>query len=257
MALFTDTHVHFYDEAFAGDADAAIARSRAAGVAWMIQPDVDSREREALFALSGRYPGVLYSMLGLYPGSVDARWEDEIAALDAWTDRDIVAIGEIGLDYHWSVEFREEQKRALKVQLELADRLGLPVNIHLRDATDDFFAVLDECRHLNLRGNMHAYSGSYETFLRLQHYGDWSLGIGGVVTFKKARLAEVVRQVPLDRILLETDAPYLTPVPHRGERNESTYIPLIAAKIAELKGVSLEEVAETTTENARKLFSIT
>ena len=256
MPAFIDTHVHFYDEAFAADAEAAIDRALAAGVRKMIQPDVDSRERTALFDLTERHPGVLYAMLGLYPGSVEADWEQEVATLEGWLDRDIVAIGEIGLDYHWSTEFVPEQKRALKAQFELAARLDLPVNIHLRDATEDFLAVLKECRHLGLRGNMHAYSGSYETFLQLQDLGDWSLGIGGVVTFKKAHLAEVVRKVPLDRILLETDAPYLTPVPHRGERNESMYIPLIAAKVAELKGIDIEEVAETTSRNAEKLFRL-
>ena len=257
MTSFIDTHVHFYDEAFAADAEAAIARSIAAGVTKMVQPDVDSRERDAMFALEDRHPGVLFSMLGLYPGSVGTDWEEEIARMEArLADRRVVAIGEIGLDYHWSADFAEEQKRALKVQLELADHLSLPVNIHLRDATEAFFSVLDECRHLSLRGNMHAYSGSYETFLRLQRYGDWSLGIGGVVTFRNAGLAEVVRRVPLERLVLETDAPYLTPVPHRGERNESAYIPLIAATIAELKGVTPEEVAETTTRNAERLFGI-
>ena len=256
MPIFIDTHTHFYDEAFLQDAEAAIERAREAGVAKMIQPDVDSREREALFSLSERHPGVLFSMAGLYPGSVEADWEQEIAALEPWLLKDIVAIGEIGLDYHWSTEFVKEQKRALVVQLELADRLGLPVNIHLRDATEDFLAVLHGCRHLSLRGNMHAYSGSYETFLRLQDYGDWSLGIGGVVTYKNSRLADVVRKIPLDRILLETDSPYLPPVPHRGERNESAYIPLIAAKVAECKGISIEEVAEATTRNAEKLFRI-
>ena len=257
MPTFIDTHVHFYDEAFTSDADLAVGRALAAGVAKMIQADVDSRERDAMFALEDRHPGVLFSMLGLYPGSVDENWENEIARMEArLADRKIVAIGEIGLDYHWSAAFAAEQKRALKAQLELADRLSLPVNIHLRDATDDFFAVLDECRHLTLRGNMHAYAGSHETFLRLQRYGDWSIGVGGVVTFRNARLAEVVRQVPLDRILLETDAPYLTPVPHRGQRNESAYIPLVAAKVAEIKGISLEETAEATTRNAERLFGI-
>ena len=256
MPTFIDTHTHLYDEWLLPDAEEAIARALAAGVGKMIQPDVDSREREALFSLSERHPGVLFSMAGLYPGSVEADWEQEIAALEPWLSKDIVAIGEIGLDYHWSTDFVKEQKRALAVQLELADRLGLPVNIHLRDATEDFLSVLHECRHLTLRGNMHAYSGSYEAFLRLQDYGDWSLGIGGVVTYKNSRLADVVRKVPLDRILLETDSPYLPPVPHRGERNESAYIPLIAAKVAECKGISIEEVAEATTRNAEKLFRI-
>jgi TatD DNase family protein len=256
MLRFIDTHTHFYDEAFAQDAEAAIGRAREAGVFKMIQPDVDSRERQALFDLTARYPGELYPMLGLYPGSVDAGWEKEVEALEGWLDRNPVAIGEIGLDYHWSTEYTKEQKRALKVQLEMADRLALPVNIHLRDATEDFLGVLHECRHLSLRGNMHAYSGSYETFLRLQDYGEWSLGIGGVVTYKNSKLAEVVRKVPLERILLETDSPYLPPVPHRGERNESAYIPLIAAKIAQVKDITIEEVALATTQNAEKLFRL-
>ena len=133
---------------------------------------------------------------------------------------------------------------------------GLPVNIHLRDATGDFLDVLEAHKHLELGGSMHAFSGSYETFRRLQKLGDWYIGVGGVVTFKNASLAEAVRKIPLERIVLETDAPYLTPVPHRGKRNESSYIPLIAARIADLKGIRMEEVARTTTNNAKNLVGI-
>ena len=256
MTEYIDSHTHIADEAFAGEEDAIVARARAAGVSMMLQADIDSRERERMFALTERYPGVLRPMLGLYPGSVDKGWQQEILELEKWTAREVVAIGEIGLDYHYGAEFAREQREALRVQFELAARLDLPVNIHLREATEDFLRILEDCRHLGLRGNMHAYSGSYETFLRIQRCGDWSLGIGGVVTFKKASLAEVVRKVPLDRLLLETDAPYLTPVPHRGTRNESAYIPLIAARVAELKGVELEEVAAVTTQNAKALFRL-
>ena len=256
MTEYIDSHTHIADEAFAGEEDAVVARARAAGVCMMLQPDIDSRERERMFALTGRYPGILRPMLGLYPGSVGKDWQQEILELEKWTGREIVAIGEIGLDYHYGAEFAREQREALRVQFELAARLDLPVNIHLREATEDFLRILEDCHHLGLRGNMHAYSGSYETFLRIQRCGDWSLGIGGVVTFKKASLAEVVRKVPLDRLLLETDAPYLTPVPHRGTRNESAYIPLIAAKVAELKGVDVEEVAAVTTQNAKALFRL-
>lgn len=253
---YIDTHTHITDEAFASDEEGYISRALSAGVGVMLQADIDSRERGRMFALTEQHPGVLYPMLGLYPGSVDKGWQREIDELEKWTDRGIVAIGEIGLDYHYGAEFAAEQREALRVQFELAARLNLPVNIHLREATEDFFRILEDCRHLGLRGNMHAYSGSYESFLRLQKYGDWSLGIGGVVTFKKASLAEVVRKVPLERILLETDAPYLTPVPHRGERNESAYIPLIAAKVAELKETDLETVAAVTTRNAQELFGL-
>ena len=253
---YIDTHTHAYDEAFSGCEDEVVARGVAAGVTIQLQADVDSRERDRMFALVDRHPGVLRPMLGLYPGSVDKDWRREIDALEAWRDRGIVAVGEIGLDYHYGADFKAEQQEAFRVQLELAAAWDLPVNIHLREATEDFFAILEDCRHLHLRGNLHAFSGSAETFERLRRLGDWYVGIGGVLTFKKASLAETVKRIPLERILLETDAPYLTPVPHRGERNESAYIPIIADFLARQKGVSPEEVAETTTANAKRLFSL-
>ena len=249
-----DTHCHISDEAFAGDEEGYISRAKEAGVEIMLQPDVDSRERKAMFDLTDRHPGVLYPMLGLYPGSVDKGWREEIDRLLEYSDRSVVALGEIGLDYYYGKEYAQEQKEALDWQLDYAAQRGLPVNIHLRDAMGDFLDILR--RHKGLRGNMHAYSGSYESFLELQRLGDWYIGVGGVVTFKKASLAEVVRRAPLERIVLETDAPYLTPVPFRGKRNESAHIPLIAAKVAELKEVPIEEVASVTTTNARNLFGI-
>lgn len=253
---FIDTHTHNYDEAYVNDVDMVIERAIAAGVTKLIQPDIDSAEREALFKVVDKHKDCLFPMLGLYPGSVTKDWMKEIEKMLPYKDRGIVAIGEIGLDYHFSTEFAEEQKEAFKYQLNLAAEWDLPVNIHLRDATEAFFEVLEDCKGLPLRGNMHAFSGSIETYERLQKYGDWYVGIGGVVTFKKASIAKTVKDIPLDRILLETDSPYLTPTPHRGTRNESAYIPLIAAKIAEIKDISIEKVAEQTTANAEKLFKI-
>lgn len=253
---FIDTHTHSCDEAFRGEEDGVVARGLAAGVVKQLQADIDSKERDTMFSLVERHPGVLHPMLGLYPGSVDRNWRDEIDAMLPYRDRGIVAVGEIGLDYHYGAETRKEQLEAFRVQLELAAEWDLPVNIHLREATEDFFSVMDDCRHLGLRGNLHAFSGSAETFARLSRYGEWYVGIGGVLTFKKAGIAEAVKHIPLERILLETDAPYLTPVPHRGQRNESAYIPLVAAKLAEIKGVTIEEVAQVTTANARTLFAI-
>ena len=252
--FYIDTHCHLSDEAFSGEEDAYISRAVGAGVELMLQPDVDSRERKAMFDLVDRHPDRLKPMLGLYPGSVDKNWKAEIDRMLEYSDRDVVAIGEIGLDYHEGREFEKEQKEALHWQLDYAKEKDLPVNIHLRDAIGDLLDVIRE--HRGLRGNMHAYSGSYESFLELSRLGDWYIGVGGVVTFKNASLAEVVRKVPIDRIVLETDAPYLTPVPFRGRRNESSYIPIIAAKVAELKGLSVEEVAATTTNNAKTLFGI-
>lgn len=257
MAEFIDTHTHITDEAFAGYEDSFIGRALDSGVTKMILPDIDSGERGAMLAAAARHPGILFPMAGLYPGSVGSGWEKELELADAAARAPgIVAMGEIGLDYHFSTEFVREQKKVFKAQLEIAAELDIPVNIHLRDATEDFFKILDECRGLALRGNLHAFSGSAETFRRLSKYGDWYVGIGGVVTFKNAGVAEAVRKIPLERIVLETDAPYLAPSPLRGTRNESSNIPLIAAKIAELKGTDTDTVAEVTTSNSTRLFGI-
>lgn len=243
------------DPAFGEDTDAVIAAAINAGVYKMLQADTCSAEREAMLSLCKAHPGVLYPMVGLYPGYVTKDWQaevDEVCRLAG--EPDFIAIGEIGLDYHFSVEFKDEQKDAFKAQLELASRLDLPVNIHLRDATDDFFDILESCKNLNLRGNLHAFSGSAQTARRVRNYGEWSVGIGGVLTFKNAHIAKELEDIPLEMILLETDAPYLTPTPFRGTRNDSSRIPLIAAKVAEIKGVSIEEVAQVTSANALRLF---
>ena len=171
---FIDTHCHIYDEAFKGEEDAYIARAEEAGVRIMLQPDVDSRERDAMFSLTDRHPGVLRPMLGLYPGSVDKDWRMEIDRMLEYSDRKVVAIGEIGLDYYYGKEFASEQREALHWQLDYARERDLPVNIHLRDVMGDFLEILKD--HKGLRGNMHAYSGSYESFLELQELGDWYIG---------------------------------------------------------------------------------
>ncbi len=285
--MLIDTHTHFYDEWLLPDAEAAVQRALEAGVGMMIQADVDSHERPAMWEIGDRHPGVIFEMLGLYPGSVTAdNWRGELdqvfaiagaashGAPAAGSDTtpgsyfgstpaaggDIrtspVAIGEIGLDYHEGIAFKEEQKEVLRLQLELAAQMNLPVNIHLRDAWEDFFAILKDCAHLHLRGNLHCFTGSYEIYERANRYGDWSVGIGGVVTFKNASLAKTLERIPLEKILLETDAPYLAPVPYRGRRNESAYLPYIAQKVAEVKGRPLKDIEETTTRNAQRLFNL-
>ena len=269
--MFIDTHTHFYDEWLLPDAEAAVQRALDAGVGKMIQADIDSTERPAMWEIGRRHPGVLFQMAGFYPGSVTAdNWKDELdqvhsifgpgprngAAPGPGDGERIVAIGEIGLDYHEGTDFVREQKEVLRIQLELAARLGLPVNIHLRDAWEDFLAILKDCAHLGLRGNLHCFTASYEIYERANRYGDFSVGIGGVVTFKNAGIAKTLERIPLRHILLETDAPYLAPVPHRGQRNESAFLPLIAAKVAEIKGISPAEAESITTQNAEKLFGI-
>ena len=253
---FTDTHSHLYDAAYAGEEDLAVERAVEAGVGRIIIPDIDSETRQAMFALTDRHPGTLFPTLGLHPTSVNADWKKEIERMEEYSDRPIWAIGEVGIDCYWSKEFIKEQKEVMKLMLKMAHERSLPIIIHSRDATDVILETLKECRHLDTRGVFHAFSGSIETFNEIQKLGEWSVGIGGVLTFKKASIAETVKNIPLEKILLETDAPYLTPVPHRGTRNESSYIPLIAARLAELKNLEIEEVAEQTTTNAEKLFGI-
>ena len=254
--MLIDTHTHFYDEWLLPDAEAAVQRALDAGVGKMLQADVDSRERPAMWEIGDRHPGVIFEMLGLYPGSVAENWREELDALEPYKDKGIVAIGEIGLDYHEGLEFVEQQKEVLRIQLEMAARMNLPVNIHLRDAWEDLFTILADCKHLNLRGNLHCFTASYEIYERANRYGEFSVGIGGVVTFKNAGLAKTLERIPLEKILLETDAPYLAPVPHRGQRNESAFLPLVAAKVAEVKGLSVAEIENITTHNAETLFGI-
>jgi TatD DNase family protein len=253
---FIDTHSHMYDEAFSGEEDLGVQRAIEAGVTKLIFPDIDSKSRSAMFSLADRHQGHIFPCLGLHPTSIDADWEKEMLLMEACLERKIWAIGEIGIDCYWSKEFLEQQQEAFRLQLELAAKKDLPVIIHSRESTELIINILKDCRHLGLRGVFHAYSGSSETFAELQRLGDWYIGIGGVLTYKKASIADTVKRIPLDRILLETDSPYLTPVPHRGKRNESSYIPLIASRLSEQTGHSVEEIAEITTDNAYKLFGL-
>ena len=253
---FIDTHAHLYDEAFSSEEDSAVARACEAGVTKIVFPDIDSQTRDLMFEIADRHPGTVFPCLGLHPTSVGADWQEELSKIEGYAGRKIWAIGEIGMDCYWSKEFVKEQQEVLRIQLELADRLSLPVIIHSRESTELILNVLRDCRHLALRGVFHAYSGSVETWREIEKLGDWYVGIGGVLTYKKASIAETVKNIPLERILLETDSPYLTPVPYRGKRNESAYIPHIAARLAELTGKQIEEVAQATTDNAKKLFNI-
>lgn len=253
---FVDTHSHLYDEAFAGEEELAFGRAAEAGVTRLVFPDIDSNSREAMFAFADRHKGNIFPCLGLHPTSIDAGWEQEMMKMENHLDREIWAIGEIGIDCYWSKEFLEQQKEALRIQLEMAARRDLPVIIHSRESTEIIISILKECRHLGLRGVFHAYSGSRETFMELDRLGDWYIGLGGVLTYRKASIAETAKDIPLERVLLETDSPYLTPVPFRGKRNESSYIPYIAQKLGELTGKDIAEIASVTTSNAQKLFKI-
>lgn len=254
---FIDTHSHIYDEAFDTDREQAMARAAEAGVTTLILPGISSAEHGRMLECADAYPDSTRPCIGLHPTDVEGSWQEELALVrEHLHDRRFYAIGEIGLDYYWSREFEEEQKRVFAEQLEIASKEGLPVLIHSRNATDAIFEVLEEVKGLELKGIFHAFSGSYETYCRCLAYGDFKFGIGGVSTYKNAGVAGVIPRMSLQDLVLETDCPWLTPVPHRGERNESSYIPIIAAKVASLREIPVEEVTEATTSTAKKLFSI-
>ena len=255
---FIDTHTHPYDEAFDQDRDQAMLRAMESGVGRWIFPAIDSTSFKAQLSLWEKYPSRAFMGMGLHPTSVGENWKEELRfameELDSNPDR-YVAVGEIGLDAYWSREFMQQQKEVLDTQLQYASSKGLPVIIHERSATEEMLDIMQAYKG-SLEGVFHAFTGSVETYRRIKALGGFKVGIGGVVTFKNAGIARTVADIPLEDILLETDSPYLTPVPYRGKRNESSYIPFIAAKVAEIKGVEIEKVAEVTTANAENLFGL-
>lgn len=262
--ILIDTHSHLYEPEFDADRDEAIARTAAAGVEKLLMPAIDSASHDRLFNLCRRHPDRCIPMMGLHPTSINdnSHWREELATIERYLRHPpegiarFCAIGEIGLDFYWSTTFRNEQFEAFRRQCSLAVELNLPVAIHTRNAYAEMLELIREFRGSGLRGVFHAFSEDAETFRALADCGDWLFGIGGVVTFKKSTIAESIREMPLDRLVLETDCPFLTPVPHRGERNESAYVAHICRRIAELKGCPAAEVAERTTRNAQRMFAI-
>lgn len=253
---FIDTHCHLYDEAFDADREQTIQRAIDAGVDMMLLPDIDSSSTARLDALYEHEPSHFRRMAGLHPTSVKEDFETELTHVRGRLEKGgFVAVGEIGMDLYWDRTYEEQQREVLKRQMLWAEEFNLPVALHIRKAHNEVFGLLRDLNRATYRGVMHCFGGSLQEAQRAVEMG-FMLGIGGVVTFKNATMAEVARVMPLDHLLLETDAPYLSPVPHRGQRNESSYIPLIAQKIADLRGITIAEVAEQTTANARALFGI-
>lgn len=266
-----DTHSHLYDEAFDADRSVALARALDAGVGQLLLPAIDSESHEALFALCREAPEQTHPMMGLHPTSINEnpRWREELARVEHYLDNPptgirFCAVGEIGLDFYWSQDYVAEQTEAFIAQLRMAARRDLPVAIHTRAAWEAMEEVIGaeyaaaKTRGERLRGVFHAYSEDAETYRRLKALteGNFLFGIGGVVTYKKSIVAQAVPEMALTDLVLETDCPYLTPVPHRGTRNESAYVRHTAEKVAELKGLTLEEIAAQTTQNAKMLFAL-
>ena len=285
-----DTHCHIDEEAFEPDREEVIARQQQSGVQAMIVPGVNVASINSVMEVCHAHPGYCYPALGLHPEDVKADWREQLATVEAairahrhpedvkadWREQlatveaairahrdELVAIGEIGLDYYWDKTFKEEQKEVLRRQLLLARELNLSVILHNREATEDILTIVKE---VGGRGVFHCYSGSKETAEIILKMGFY-LGIGGVLTFKNSKLSETLRELNqseiknqqseiLNRLLLETDAPYMAPVPHRGERNESRFMALVAERLAQVLNVSVDEIIEATSANARQLFGI-
>lgn len=253
--FFIDTHSHIYLEQFNDDRKDVVSRAVKEGVSKIFLPNIDSSTTSDMLELCNEYPDNCFPMMGLHPCSVKEDFKNEIAHIEEeLAKRTFYAIGEIGIDLYWDKSFLKEQQEAFRLQCALAKKHNLPIVIHVRDAFDEIFDLMDELNDENLYGIFHCFSGNAEQAQRIIAYGNFMLGIGGVVTFKNAKLDEALVNVPLKYLVLETDAPYLTPAPFRGKRNEPAYIPYIAKKLAEIYGVSVEEIAQQTTENATTVF---
>ena len=249
-----DTHAHIDDPQYADDLDAFLALQKAEGVEAILVPGVDVTTIEPVLTICQRYPNVLYPGIGLHPENVQADWREQLAVMqDSLKTNNYIAIGEIGLDYHFDTTYKAEQQEALRIQLGWAMERDLPVMIHSRDATEDCLNILREFP--GLRGVMHCYSGSNETAKQIIKMGLY-LGIGGVITFKNSKLRNNLDGIPLERLVLETDAPYMAPVPYRGQRNESRWMRYVADVLAEVYHTTFEHIDEVTTTNAKKLFNL-
>lgn len=250
---FVDTHTHIYLPEFDDDRDAMIERAKNAGVRITIMPAIDSSTHENMLRVEAAYENC-YSMIGLHPCSVNQDFEKELSVIESYLQqRRFWAIGEIGLDFYWDKTFTDEQYQAFHRQMDIAMKHTLPIVIHSRNATDECIDAVGQ--HKGVRGVFHCFSGTVEQARKIIDAG-FMLGIGGVVTFKNSGLDKVIEKIGMDHVILETDAPYLAPVPYRGKRNEPAYIPLIAEKLSTLCGRAVEEIAELTTENAKKLFNL-
>ncbi len=256
MMTFIDTHTHLYLESFDQDREQVIQAAMDHHVRTMLLPNIDRTSIESMHALCAQYPGVCLPMMGLHPTSVKNNYREEMQVIEKWLEnKTYLAIGEIGMDLYWDKTYEQEQEWVFRHQIGLALKHELPIVIHSRQSIDRIINVLKDLWDDRLKGVFHCFSGSLSQACQIIEMGFY-LGIGGVITFQKSGLAQVVNQVALEYLMLETDSPFLAPVPHRGKRNESAYLPLIAGRLAEIKETTVGHVAEVTTNNARELFTL-
>ncbi len=250
-----DTHTHLYLPEFKADIEEVLARAKAAGVTTFYLPNIDSSSINDLLELEKNHPDSCIAMMGLHPCSVKENYKDELKLVNEWLGkRSFAAVGEIGLDYFWDQSFIPQQKEAFAQQIDWAQQYDIPIVIHSRNSLQDCIDIVKQKQNGTLRGIFHCFGGTLNEAKQIIDL-NFLMGIGGVVTYKKAGLAELLKDIPIAHLVLETDAPYLTPVPFRGKRNEPCYLSYVVEKIAEAKSMSIEEVVVGTTENAFKLFA--
>ncbi len=252
--MFIDTHAHLYAEEFAQDRSAILAKAYDAGVQKIYMPNIDHTSIDGMMELEERYPDQCLAMMGLHPCYVKKEFEKELYLVEDWlSKRPFAAVGEIGIDLYWDTSFKAQQEEALKIQIGLAEKHALPIVIHCRNSFRETIEIIKAVKSDRLTGVFHCFSGTREEADEVVALG-FKLGIGGVVTFKNGGIDKIIPELDLATIVLETDSPYLSPVPYRGKRNEPSYIPLIAQKIADLKNIPVKEVETVTTQNALQLF---
>lgn len=251
-----DTHAHLYSNQFNNDRAEMIDRARKAGLGKILLPAIDSSTHERMIQLEEENPELCISMMGLHPCSVKENYEQELKMIeDYFSNRSFIAVGEIGLDFYWDLTFKEQQFKAFHQQIELALQYKVPIAIHSRNANDESIQVVKEHQKGDLKGVFHCFSGTIEQAKQMTDLGFY-LGIGGVLTFKNGGLDKVIEEIDTRFLVLETDAPYLAPVPFRGKRNESSYLTYVAQKLADLKQTGLQEIVDQTTLNAQNLFGL-
>ena len=254
--MLTDTHTHLYSEAFSEDRGAVMQRALEVGVQRFFIPAIDSGFTEAMYDLEKEYPDKVFLMMGLHPTSVKVNYKEELEHVEEqFKKRSFYAVGEIGIDLYWDTSTLEIQKKAFKKQIQLAKKYKLPIVIHCRDSFDEVFEVLETEKGDDLFGIFHCFTGTLEQSEKAISY-NMKLGIGGVVTFKNGKIDQFLKRIDLKHIVLETDAPYLSPVPYRGKRNESSYVSIVCRRVAEIYSISESEVARITTKNSMDIFGI-
>lgn len=254
---FIDTHTHLYSDQFDQDRTQMIEKAITEGVKKFLLPNIDKSSIEGMKKLTKQFPSNCFAMIGLHPCSVGYNVEEELSIVEEeLRTNQYIAVGEIGMDLYWDKTFVKEQEMAFRKQIQWAKAHKLPIVIHCREAFDEIFTVLDELNDEDLFGVFHCFTGNLEQAKHILNYGNFKLGIGGVVTFKNAGLDKIVEQLSLNDLVLETDSPYLAPTPYRGKRNESSYLTRVAERLSEIYRVSLEEIAKQTTINANRIFNL-